>query len=143
MNDQNKAEKTWWQRNKKKVCIATGMVATGVLAYIGIKNKDALFNIAECGISALRAEKNVSIPEAIDDCSSALTNTEIDKCSETVSNIVRKKINSGEPYAVRSHPRYLGENRYPSAEKVKSANLLGIVLGPHETYVNEYMKNIA
>lgn len=57
MNEQVNAEMNWWQRNKKKVYIATGVVATGVMVYIGIKNKDAILNIVECGVSALRKEK--------------------------------------------------------------------------------------
>lgn len=79
----------------------------------------------------------------IDECSSVLANSEIDKCSEIASTIAPKVINDGIPFSVSSHVRNLGKNRFPSAEKVNLANSLGIVLGTHQTLVDEYMKNVA
>ena len=48
MNEQNKTETTWWERNKKKVLIIGGVVVAVGVGVLIFKNKDALTALVRC-----------------------------------------------------------------------------------------------
>jgi len=135
MNEQKNTEMTWWERNKKKVLTIGGVVIAVGIGIVVFKNKDAL-------IEFMKKEKMTtkSVPQndeqlAIQESLNAITALDID------SNPDSKTINNGNPFKVITHIRNLSNGRCPSAEKRKEAENLGIHLGEHQTFVNEYIKN--
>ena len=131
-----KVKENWWSRNKGKVGVICGGICVGigvgVLAYIGIKNKDVILGLFKT------TEKIV--PQALE---TARASSEVVETIIPAEVIVHKSINGGEMFGVGEHLRNLGQNRYPSQEKIAEALSKGIVLGEHQTLVDAYLKNAA
>ena len=128
-------EKTWWQRNKKKVLIA-GSIAVAVVGGILIyKNWDSVTKLAMTAI--YKGEKH--IPQAVD----AHVNLSVPKAVPDSTEPIMKTINGGEAFSVNGHIRNLPASWTPSPEQRTLAEALGITLGDHQTYVRDYMKNCA
>ena len=51
-------------------------------------------------------------------------------------------INGGEAFDVSKHLRNLSGGRCPSEEKIRTALANGFNLGPHQTWVEQYTKNL-
>ena len=134
MNEQNNMEKTWWERNKKKVLIIGGVaVCVGVLVF----NKDALIKLVKAD---KRLAKNV--PQIADPTVVETTPKMIPVVDPEAIN-VRKPLNNGLPFGVKEFIRNLPDGWHPSAEKIAQAAALGITLEENQTLVNDYVKNVA
>lgn len=137
MNEQNKIETSWWERNKKKVLIIGGVVVAVGVGVLAFKNKDAL-------IALVKGSKKLSskVPP-IADTTIIETTTEVITTVEMEAITVSKTLNNGDPFGVEGFIRNLPEGWHPSAEKIAQAAALGIKLGEHQTLVDPYMKNVA
>ena len=131
MNEQNKIETTWWERNKKKVLIIGGVV---VAVGVGVL---ALIELVKGG------KKLASKVPPIADTTIIETTTEVITTVETEAITVSKTLNNGDPFGVEGFIRNLPDGWHPSAEKIAQAAALGIKLGEHQTLVDPYMKNVA
>ena len=137
MNEQNKIETTWWERNKKKVLIIGGVVVAVGVGVLVFKNKDALIELVKGG------KKLASKVPPIADTTIIETTTEVITTVETEASTVSKTLNNGDPFGVEGFIRNLPDGWHPSAEKIAQAAALGIKLGEHQTLVDPYMKNVA
>ena len=137
MNEQNKTETTWWERNRKKVLTIGGIVVAVGVGVLIFKNKDALIALLKCGKKLTSTVPQITEPTVIEKVSEVIAN--VDK--EAISII--KPLNNGLPFGVEGFIRNLPDNWHPSAEKIAQATALGIKLGEHQTFVNSYMKNVA
>ena len=134
--DMNKSKATiqgWWAKHKNKVYVASAiLLAAGVGCFL-YKNKEQLFSQAKPDIPELDS----LFPLNIETVSTTADVTE----NRASIYLAPRLLNGGEPFPVSLHKRNLGENRFPSPEKVASAHTLGIELGEHQTWVEEYLKN--
>lgn len=137
MNEQNKIETTWWERNKKKVLIIGGVVVAVGVGVLAFKNKDALIALVKGG------KKLSSKVPPIADTTIIETTTEVITTVETEAITVNKTLNNGDPFGVEGFIRNLPDGWHPSTEKIAQAAALGIKLGEHQTLVDPYMKNVA
>ena len=127
---------TWWERNKKKVFIIGGIVIIGGISLVLFKNRDILRNL-------LKANGKLDSDEVFNVVEKAVE--VFDKHSDVLETIITESktpINNGELFKVQGHIRNLGDNLYPSPQKVAEAKELGIILGEHQTYVDTYYKNV-
>ena len=134
MNEQKNTEITWWERNKKKVLTIGGVVIAVGIGIVVFKNKDALIEFMKKEKMTTKSVPQNDEPLAIQESLNAIIGDAIKD---------RKPINNGNPYKVITHIRNLSNDRCPSAEKRKAAEKLGIYLGEHQTFVNEYIKNVS
>lgn len=128
-------EKTWWQRNKKKFLIAGGVavaVVGGILLY---KNWDS---VTELAATALRKGQK-PLPQPVE----VHVNLPIPEVTPDSPKPVLAIINGGEAFSVNGHIRNLPATWTPSPEQRALAEALGIILGDHQTYVRDYVKNCA
>ena len=137
MNEQNKTETTWWERNKKKVLIIGGVVVAVGVGVLIFKNKGALIALVKGGKKLASKVPPIADPSMIE------TTTEVITTVETEAITVSKTLNNGVPFGVEGFIRNLPDGWHPSAEKSAQAAALGIVLGEHQTLVDPYMKNVA
>ncbi|SFX76535.1 hypothetical protein [Ruminococcus sp. XPD3002] len=135
MNEQKKNEMTWWERNKHKVFIISGGVATVGVGVLVFKNKDTLISLIKNG---KELSSNIS---QIADPSIIKTASELTTVVDTETITVSKSLNNGLPFEVKGGIRNLSKG-HPSAEKIAQAAALGIELGEHQTIVDSYMKNL-
>ncbi len=131
-----KVKENWWSKNKEKVVMVCGgicvCIGVGVLTYLGIKNKDAILGL-------FKTTENLT-PQALE---TVRASSEVVETVLPVEVIVHKPINGGDAFGVTEHLRNMGQNRYPSQEKIAEALSKGIVLGGHQTLVDAYLKNTA
>ncbi len=137
MNEQNKSEMTWWERNKKKVLIIGGVVVAVGIGVVVFKNKDILNALVTRGKTLVNNIPQIGENMVIE------TTSEIITVVDTEAVTVSKPLNNGLPFGVNGFVRNLPDGCHPSAEKIAQAEALGINLGDHQTIVNSYMKNVA
>lgn len=137
MNEQNKIETTWWERNKKRFSSSAELQLPLVQGVLVFKNKDALIELVKGG------KKLASKVPPIADTTIIETTTEVITTVETEAITVSKTLNNGNPFGVEGFIRNLPDGWHPSAEKIAQAAALGIKLGEHQTLVDPYMKNVA
>lgn len=137
MNEQNKTEATWWERNKKKVLIIGGVVVAVGVGVLVFKNRDALIALLKRGKGLASNVPQIADPTIIE------TTSEVITVVDTEAITVSKTLNNGLPFGVEGFIRNLPDGWHPSAEKIAQAAEMGIELGDHQTLVNPYMKNVA
>jgi hypothetical protein len=137
MNEQNKTETTWWERNKKKVLIIGGVVVAVGVGVLVFKNRDALIALLKRGKGLASNVPQIADPTIIETTSKVITTVE----PEAIT--VSKTLNNGVPFGVKGFIRNLPDGWHPSAEKIAQAAALGMKLGEHQTLVGPYMKNVA
>ena len=137
MNKQNKDNKNWWERNKKKVFIAGGIVIAVGVGIVIFKNKDAVLTLLKKQKSAPSNVKPI--------LNKIVTNAakEITAADDSEIAFTRIIYNNGQPFVVQGFIRNLPEGQHPSPEKIARALELGIVLGENQTYVESYLKNVS
>lgn len=128
-------EMTWWQRNKKKILIAAGIGMAAVGGTFIYLNRDAISGLTQC---PRMTDVRPKCPPTDRICKPPICSA-----SEVVPQIEQKKMNGGVPFPVTGHIRTLSENRYASPQQIELAKALGISLGEHQTYVQDYVKNCA
>jgi len=137
MNEQNKTETTWWERNKKKVLIIGGVVVAVGVGVLVFKNRDSLIALLKRGKGLTSNVPQNADPTIIETTSEVITTV------ETEAITVSKTLNNGVPFGVEGFIRNLPDGWHPSAEKIAQAAALGIKLGEHQTLVDPYIKNVA
>ena len=136
--ENNENQKTnWWSRNKKKVMIVGGVIIIGGISYLIFRNRSTLMKLLKSGVPAKVGTEMVKEPSVINII------TDVADLPSVVSETSKLPINGGEAFEVIGHIRNLGENRFPSAGKIAEALEKGITLGPHQTLVDSYLKNVA
>lgn len=133
-NEEQIDDRTWWQRNKKKVL---GCVITGITVVVGI----LLFKY--------RNEVSSWVEDLFtpDEFCNTLPKSSVTPVIETPPIVVEPKemtrmiVKDGEEQLVYMHLRNLPEGWTPSVEKLVLAEELGIDLKDGQTWVAEYIKN--
>ena len=126
--------KNFWTKHKKKVYAAGTLAIAATIGYILFKNRNSLFSLVKTeniNPNSFLMSKEKIIAEGVE-----VAETHI------ITDVSTKILNEGEPISVCRHIRNLGENRYPSSEKIMTAKTLGIELGENQTFVEKYYKNL-
>ena len=141
--------KTWWARNKKKVaavCGVAGLLIVGCLLY---RNREAIAALGK-GILGKNKVLSAKTPQRKgplvtgDSFAKVAVNCKSPVGTESPIKLlpeIRKEINGGEEFRVTGHIRKLPPTRKSSPEARANAREVGIHLGPHETFVRDYVKN--
>lgn len=128
-------ERTWWQRNRKKVFAVGGVVIlTGAGVLLFVERKDiARFLMRHLGKKGIRiAQQTASISEPV-------AEAVISEAPQKATMV----LNGGQPFAVEAHTRNLPTGWKASAEQRELAESLGIRLDENQTFVKNYFKNVA
>lgn len=137
MNEHNTHEKSWCQRNKKKIAMIAGIIFVASIGFIVIKNNDTIMTLSNNQkIDAVKANQLFDKP-VVDSTQRLLKTT-------PVNNPVTKSImNNGQPFIVHQFTRNLPNGQHPSPHKIAQAAALGISIGEHQTIVDSHIKNAA
>ena len=136
--ENNETKKTsLWERNKKKIMIVGGVIIIGGISYLIFRNRNTLMKLLKIGVPAEIGTDMIKEPSIINIITDAVD------LPTVVSEASKLPINGGEAFKVIEHIRNLGENRFPSAGKIAEALEKGITLGPNQTLVDSYFKNVA
>lgn len=146
MSEKKSKFKTWWEKNKKKVCVVGGaLVAVGIgaAAYYVLKNKKAAaIVVKKVGVAGLLAAKNLS-DVALD------FNTAADTCEPVAGETVTADIPIDSVFSDDAIEktriviedmfiRNLPDGWHRSAEKTAEAAALGIKLADNQTLVDPF-----
>lgn len=143
-------QKSWWSRNKKKVFAVCGAAGVLVVGYLMCRNRKEIATLGREAWARARdlfAKAPKTVPPLVPDTGALKAVVSGDGPCETDHPIkllpdLNKEINSGEAFPVKGHIRKLPPTWTPSLEARAKAHELKIPLGPHETFVQDYMKNI-
>ena len=149
-----KGFKNWVKRNKDKIIIGLSTVASIAAGVFIYKNRniieDSLFHngIKKGSLSRITPGTKVDTGSTtVNNYDSIIdtipTNNKPDIIDDIVNNSTPTIINDGNPFPVNGFVRDLPEGSKASPEKIKEALELGIELGPNQTYVDPYYKNVA
>ena len=133
-NEEQIDDRTWWQRNKKKVlgCVITGITVVGGILLFKYRNEVSSW------------VEDLFTP---DEFCNTLPKSSVTPVIETPPIVVEPKemtrmiVKDGEEQLVHMHLRNLPEGWTPSVEKLVLAEELGIDLKDGQTWVAEYIKN--
>lgn len=128
-------QRTWWQRNKKRVLIAGGVAVVVVGGIPLYKNWDSVTKLA----MKVLCQGQKPAPQPIE----IHVDLPVADVVHEAQRPVQAIINGGEAFPVNGHVRNLPASRMPSPEQRALAEALGIPLGAHQTYVRDYVKNCA
>lgn len=148
-----------WIRRHKKIIIITGSsiaaVCGGLLLYLNREFFEGLLSdiktkkeMTSDNLDTITCKSNVNDIIDRDFLKTGLDTTDItekliEKVEETVDTKCSKIINDGLPFFVNGTIRNLHEGWTASQEKIEEAQKLGIVLGPNQTIVDSFYKNVA
>lgn len=143
MEEQKKGFLAWVKAHKNELIIAGIGVAALIGIIVGIKNRDsieALWKSLSRVIEKSPAETlEVSQTTIENIAQSSVTVTDVITQNEIpVINVTR---NFQNPFEVSDHIRNLHEGWSASAEKIKQAEAMGIILQPGQTLVDAYTKS--
>lgn len=126
---------SWVKVHKKQLLLAGGSVTVVIGIIIGLKNKDAIMDLWDSLKGSLMREQGGQIMPlaSVEVASSAV--------EETVP--IRSYTSPQKAFDVNQHIRNLSGGRHHSSEKAAEADVLGIVLLPHQTIVDAYTKCVA
>ena len=133
--EDNSGFRGWWNRNRKKVLITSGVVAGAIGGYALYMNGDAIGAFAGEHLARLASLTDTMPKETICKASSEtlmlVEASDVQGISEMVQSI-----------NVTEHIRNLSGGRTPSLQKVATALEHNFVLGEHQTWVESYTKNL-
>ena len=131
----NKEEKTiieWIKNNKKKLVVAGVSITTLTLVVLAKKNKIKW----EEPCLPIFSENKQTNQSRIEKIHSTIDTLPLQSQSQST----RMPIASNGPFDVKQHIRTMSPNKHHSAEKAAEAKLLGIILEPNQTIVDEYQR---
>lgn len=129
-----------WLKEHKGVIIAGSCLAVATIAGIVIYKRLSHPALA----IPLGQLENVKASD-LGAVQSAITGAGMQKASVSAVEMSQgplSKINGGEMFVVSKHIRNLSGERCPSEEKIRTAIENGFKLGPHQTWVEQYTKNL-
>lgn len=125
----------WVQAHKKQLIFAGISIVAVFGIIIGLKNKDTLVELWETLEKKAKKVPQVT-PSSVPVVDTALPEIEVLK-------VPRYYTPPDAPVPVRLHVRNLPKGRMHSTEKAAEAEALGIILLPHQTLVDPYIKYAA
>ena len=124
---------SWWQRNKKSVMIAGGIILGAIGTYVLFTQHDRISSFFTDRVGKLVNHiGNVSQPYSGPELPPSIM---IEEASAQNIPIYAQTITVGE------HIRNLPCGRTPSVEKITTALEHNFILGEHQTWVESYTKN--